>query len=42
MFDCKKGNYREMRKLLRIRQLNTRMKCLQKEWKWTEDANAKH
>lgn len=42
MFKCKKGNYSEMRKLLRIKRLNTRMKCLQAEWKWTEDANAKH
>lgn len=41
MFDCKKGNDREMRKLLRIKQLN-RMKCLQREWKWAEDASAKH
>jgi len=31
-----------MRKLLRIKQLNTRMRRLQMKWKQTEDANAKH
>lgn len=41
MFDCKKENDKEMRKLLRAKLLN-RMKCLQREWKWAEDANAKH
>lgn len=41
VFNCKKGNYREMRKLLRMKQLN-RMKYLQREWKWAEDASAKH
>lgn len=40
VLDCKKGNDRERRKLLRIK-LN-RMKCLQREWKWAEDANARH